>query len=75
MTHLDAVFDILERHHSVSDLVLAGNRLPWWKDVLQNLHNTLTEPRCEAIENQMWVGFTNTAPNAPRYVVAQDNIV
>ena len=75
VSHLDAVLDIFERHHTAPDLVVGRDGFAGRKEVLQDLAHPPAEPRSKSFEDQMRVGFGNGAAGAVGDVVAEDDVV
>lgn len=75
VSHFNTIVDVLERYYPTSDLVLASDCFSRGEDVLQDLDNSLTQPRAKAIEDKMWVRFTDGSSHTAGDIVSQDDIV
>ena len=72
MSHLDAILNVLERHYSRSELGAAFARR---EQVLQDFHDSLAEWRGEAVEDQVWITFTDSAARSVWNIVPKENIM
>lgn len=43
MSYLNAILDVLERHDSIADLLVAGGRVARWKNMFENLDHALSK--------------------------------
>lgn len=53
--YLDTVFDILEGYDSAANLLITSGGFAGRKNMLENLHNTLSERSGEVFEDEVWV--------------------
>lgn len=72
VSHLYAVFDILECDHSGTQLRTAFS---WREQMLQNLQYTLTELCCETLEDEMRIAFADCSTRGVGNIVSQYNVV
>lgn len=75
MADLDAILDVLERHHAAADLGVGRGRLARGEHVLEDLHDALAERGGEVLEDQMRVGFRDGAARRAGEVVAEQHVV
>ena len=75
MSYLDAILDILECDNSASKLCFVCDSFTWREDVLQYLDYPQSQFRCEAFEDEMWVGFADSASGTVWDIMAKNNIV
>ena len=69
---LDAVVNVLERHHPAAE-IRAG--LPRREQVLQDLDDALAEGRGEAFEDEMGVALADGAARGVWNIGAEDDVV
>ena len=78
MPHLDAILDVLERHHAIAHLgaaAAARDRLARGEDVLEDLHDAGSQGRAESFEDEVRVGFGDGAARRGGQVVPQQDVV
>lgn len=75
MPHLDAVLDVLERHHAVAQLGGRRDDLPRGEDVFEDLHHAFPQRAAESFENEVRVGFRYRPARGCGQVVAEEHVV
>lgn len=69
MPDLDTILDVLESNYSATEFRFVGYRFSGREYVFQDLHNSLSQSRCETFEDKMRIGFTDCATGAVWYVM------
>lgn len=73
--HLDAVLDVLERHHAAAQLGARRDGFPGGEDVFEDLHDAFPERGAESFEDEVRVGFGYRAAGGCGEVVTEEHVV